>query len=213
MGFVLSSLTLSNTIARGENSNRELGKRTYPIWLLFNPKYPEVHRDIWRPVLDVIQDRVYRKLQTRIDTSDIFIRSAVDDRGIVPKTSHLWGWKVAEEIELYREIILEHKPKMLISFGAFPYEFARRVYEVKPEKGPKAWGTSNLKDEFKQSMKNFEICQTNLIPLLRRINVTDEIKETRNILSRNEMELYFQDVGAKLADKIIENKNNLDIWI
>ncbi len=209
----MSCLTLNNAYLEGEKMKRELGERTYPIWLLINPKYPAVRHDIWRPVLDEIQDRVFRELQTRIDTSNIFIRSAVGDGGIVPNTLNWWGREVAKEIEFYRGIVEEHKPKMLISFGAFPFEFARRVYEVKPEKGPKAWSTSLLKDEFEKSIENFDINQTNRIPFLRRVIATDKFIETNNFLSQTDRETYFQHVGSKIAEKIIENKDNLDIWI
>ncbi|WP_243454651.1 hypothetical protein [Desulfosporosinus fructosivorans] len=192
---------------------QELGKRNYPIWLIINPKYPAVRHDIWRPVLDEIQDRVFREFQTRIETSDIYIRSAVNDGGIVPNTLNWWGREVAKEIEFYREIVQEHKPKMIISFGAFPYEFTRRVFEVKPEKGPKAWSSSIIQDEFEKAIENFDINQINRIPLLRRVIATDKFIENRNFLSRTDRETYFQHVGAKIAEKIIENKGNMDIWI
>ena len=206
-------LTRNNAYLEGENIKRELGKRTYPIWLLINPKYPAVRYDIWRPILDEIQDRVFRELQTRIDTSNIYIRNAVSDGGIVPNTLNWWGKEVAKEIEFYREFVHEHKPKMLISFGAFPYEFARRVYEVKPEKGPKAWSSLILRNEFEKSMENFDINQTNMIPLLRRVIATDKIIENQNFLYQSDSETYFQHIGAKIAEKIIENKDKLDIWI
>jgi len=209
----LSCLTFDDALSKDDNMKRELGERTYPIWLLINPKYPAVRYDIWRPILDEIQDRVFRELHTRIDTSNIFIRSAVSDGGIVPNTLNWWGKEVAKEIEFYRGIVHQHKPKMLISFGAFPFEFARRVFEVKPEKGPKAWSSSILRDEFENSMENFDINQTNRIPLLRRVVATDKFIETREYLSGTERETYFQHVGAKIAEKIIENKDHLDIWI
>lgn len=212
-GFVMSCFTFNDTLSKGENMKRELGERTYPIWLLINPKYPSVRNDIWRPILDEIQERVFRELQTRIDTSNIFIRSVVGDCGIVPNTLNWWGNEVYAEIKLLGEILLEHKPKMMISFGAFPYEFVRRVFEIKPEKGPKAWSSSILRDEFETSMENFDINQTNRIPLLRRVIATDKFIETRNYLSQTDRETYFQHVGARIAEKIIENKANLDIWI
>ena len=191
----------------------ELGKRTYPIWLLINPKYPDVRYDIWRPVLDEIQDRVFRELQTRIDTSNIYIKSAVDDIGIVPNTLNWWAKEVAKEIELFRKLVREHRPKMLVTFGAFPFEFARRVNEVKPEKGPKAWSSMILRNEFDKSMENFDINETNTIPLLRRVLTTDKYIETHNYMSLTDRETYFQHVGTKIAEKIIKNKSNLDIWI
>jgi len=213
VGFDLTCLTSNDVLSNDDNTRRELGERTYPIWLLINPKYPAVRHDIWRPILDEIQDRVFRELYTRIDTSNIYIRSAVSDGGIVPNTLNWWGKEVAKEIDFYRGIIQEHKPKMLISFGAFPFEFARRVFEVKPEKGPKAWSSSILKDEFDNAMENFDIHRTNRIPLLRRVITNNSRVENRSILSKNEREAYFQHVGSKLAEKIIENKDQLDIWI
>jgi len=209
----LTCISPNDTFGEGDIMKQELGKRTYPIWLIINPKYPAVRHDIWRPVLDEIQDRVFREFQTRIETSDIYIRSAVNDGGIVPNTLNWWGREVAKEIEFYRELVQEHKPKMIISFGAFPYEFTRRVFEVKPEKGPKAWSSSIIQDEFEKAIENFDVNQVNRIPLLRRVIATDKFIENRNFLSRTDRETYFQHVGAKIAEKIIENRENMDIWI
>ena len=209
----MSSLIRDDDIPLSEELGRDSGKKTYPIWLLVNPKYPAVRYDIWRPVLDEIQDKVYRELHTRIDTTNIYFRTAVNDSGIVPNTLNWWGREVAKEIDLFREIALEYKPKMLISFGAFPFEFVRRVYEIKPEKGPKAWGTSILRDEFERSMENFDINNTNRIPLLRRVVTSDNQRDNLNFASLPEKETYFHHVGTKIAEKIIENKDTLDIWI
>lgn len=193
--------------------DRDLGDRNYPIWLLINPKYPAVVNDIWGHVLDEIQDKVYRELHARIDTTNLYIRSVVSDCGIVPNTLNWWGIEVATEIKLLREIILEHQPKMLISFGAFPYEFMRRVFEIKPEKGPKYWSSETLKDEFKQSLKNFDVIHTNMIPLLRRVISSDKLIESHDYFGSNDTQRYYQDVGTKIAEKIIQNKDSLDIWM
>lgn len=192
---------------------RDSGERTYPIWLLVNPKYPEVVYGIWRHVLSVIQDKVYRELHTRIDTDNIYIRSAVSDCGIVPNTLNWWGNEVSTEIKSFRENIIEYNPKMLISFGAFPFEFIRRVYEIKPEKGPKYWSASILKDEFERSIESFDLNKTNRIPLLRRVIENDKFTENQSYFSPNDSEKYFHYVGTKIANRIIENKDNLDIWI
>lgn len=185
-----------------ENVKREWGDRTYPIWLLVNPKHSSVRQNIWAPVLNEVQDKVYRKIRKRIDTTEIYIRNVVCDSEIVPNTLNWWGSEVSKEIELFREIVLEHKPIILISFGAFPFEFLRRVKKSKPEKGPKSWGNANLEDEFKRSIDNFDINKTNSIPLLRRLFV-----------SRADDENYFHYTGTLLSEKIIENKDSFKIWI
>ena len=193
--------------------DRDSGDRAYPIWLLINPKYPVVVTDIWKHVLDEIQDRVYRAIHARIDTSNIYIRSVVGDCGIVPNTLNWWGNDVAAEIEMLRGLLLEHNPKLLISFGAFPYEFMRRVFDIIPQKGPKYWGTSILKDEFEKSVDNFDVNQTNMIPLLRRVLVSDKLTEIQPKLSGNDREQYFHYIGTKIAEKIIQNKDSLNIWM
>ena len=192
---------------------RDSGERTYPIWLLINPKYPAVVYGIWRHVLDEIQDKVYREIQTRIDTTNIYIRSAVNDCGIVPNTLNWWGNEVSSEIKLLKELIIDFNPKMVISFGAFTFEFMRRVYEIKPEKGPKYWSASILKDEFDISIDKFDAKQTNMIPLLRRVIESDKLIESEGYFSQSDSEKYFHYVGTKIAEKIIENKDKLNIWI
>lgn len=214
-GIRLSSLTLDKGIpvVQKVKMKRETGERSYPIWLLFNPKHPAVRHYIWTPVLAEIQDKVYRELRTRIDTTNIYIRNAVSNSGIVPNTLNWWGTDVANEIELLREIVLEHQPKLLITFGAFPFEFVRRVYEIKPEKGPKAWGTSNLGDEFGKAIDTFDINKTNRIPLLRRVIESDKFIEDDTHFCGKDVDSYFHFVGTKIAERIIEYKDCLDIWI
>ena len=205
----MSNLNLNKYIPLDKTIKRETGNRAYPIWLIVNPKHPAVRHNIWTPALAEIQDKVYRETHTRIDTSDIYIRNVVSDSRLVPNTLNWWGAEVEKEIELFREIALEYKPKILISFGAFPFEFLRRVYEIKPEKGPKYWSTSNLGDEFGRSIENFDINKTNRIPLLRLVNTSGKFIEEHNYFGEN----YFRYVGKKIAEKIIENKEALKIWI
>ncbi|MDP4126128.1 MAG: hypothetical protein Q8912_04195 [Bacillota bacterium] len=181
----------------------ETGERSFPIWLLLNPKYPGVQHSIWTPILNEIQDKVYREIETRIDSSNIYIRNTINDIGKVPNTLNWWAVEVYKEIELFRESIFEYKPKILITFGAFPFEFVRRVFNIKPEKGPKSWSNSNLKSELEQAIENFDINQTNRIPFLRQISTSNA----------KEMSTYFYEIGTKLAEKIIENKDKLNIWI
>lgn len=188
---------------------RESGERTFPIWLLFNPKHPVVSHYIWTPVLTEIQDIVYREMHTRINTTDIYFRNVVEDSTKVPKTVNWWGPQVGAEIDRFREIVLEHNPKLLISFGAFPFEFMRRVYDIKPEKGPKSWGNSELGHEFIKSMENFDINNTNRIPLLRHMASSGKYKEDRN---QDYYENYIHFVGTKIAEKIIENKDSFNFW-
>ena len=209
----MSSLTLNKYIPLVEKIKRETGEKSYPIWLLVNPKHPAVRHNIWTPVLAEIQDKLYREIHSRIDTTNIYIRNAVCESRIVPNTLNWWGVEVAKEIEMFREIVLEHKPKILISFGAFPFEFMRRAFEIKPDKGPKSWSASNLGDEFGRAIENFDIYTANRLPLLRRVIESGKFVEDNNNFGRKDGENYFHYVGTKIAEKIIENKDSLNIWI
>ena len=191
---------------------RESGERSFPIWVLFSPKHP-INHDNWTPVLDEIQDKVYREMNNRIETTNIYFRNTVSDSRIIPNTLNWWGPEVAREIETFREIVLEYKPKFVFSIGAFTFEFLRRVYDIKPEKGPKAWSTSALGEEFERSIENFDIYSTNIIPLLHRVGASANFIDTHNYFCRKDGENYYRYVGAKLAEKIIENKDRLNIWI
>ncbi|MDR3584770.1 MAG: hypothetical protein P4L59_05525 [Desulfosporosinus sp.] len=205
----MSNLTINNPTPMDATIKRETGERTFPIWLIINPKHPAVLHHIWTPILAEIQDKVYRETHTRMDTSNIYIRAAVGNCDLVPSKLNWWGTEIAQEIETFKEIVFEHQPKLLISFGAFPFEFLRRVYEIKPEKVPRYWGTSNLGDEFRASIENFKATKTNRIPLLRRVISSGKLIGDHDSFIEN----YFHYVGTKIAEKIIENKDRLKIWI
>lgn len=185
---------------------KESGSRSCPIWLLVNPKYPADIYDIWALIMYEIQDKVYRKLHARIDSKNIFIKSAVSDIGRVPNISV--EEDVAKEIIMLRESVLEYQPKLLITFGTITNEFVRRIFDIGPEKGPKYWNTSNLGDEFERSIANFDITRTNWIPLIRRTT-----KNGKKSKDWDDGDNYYHDVATKIADRIIENKDSLKIWI
>ena len=198
---------------RVETMKEESGDKSSPIWLVVNPKYPIVRQNIWAPILDAIQDNIYRKLCTRIDTGKIYVMNAVSEIGILPNTLDRWQAGVTKEIVTLRESVLEHQPKIIITFGIFSYEFVRRVIEIRPEVGPKYWRNTDIADEFERSIANFDINQTNSIPLLRRVMKNGRFIAEHNYYGLEDGENYFRDVATKIAERIIENKNNLKIWI
>lgn len=208
MGFILSSLVLNNNPVFVDRTHKESGNKSCPIWILVNPKYPNDIYDIWTPILYEIQDVVYRKLQARIDRENIFVMNAVSDIGRVTNTSSSRSAEVAKEAVMLRESILEHQPKILITFGTITNEFVRRAFSKRPENGLDYWSTTNLGDEFERSITSFDATRPNWIPLIRRVT-----KSAKNLKKWEESEKYYHDVATKLAEKIIENKDSLKIWI
>lgn len=205
----LSNLALNSYSPQYDRMTEESGDKNSPIWLLINRKYPYVRQEIWTPILYEIQDNVFRKLHTQIETKNIFIKQTISDIGLVP--SAINRWDVAKEIESLRDSVLEYQPKILITFGLTTYEFVKRVFEIRSEKGPKYWNTTNLEEEFEMAIKNFDINGTNRIPLPRRVMNSGNFIEDPEDWEYGEN--YLREVGQKLAARIIENKDSLNIWI
>ncbi|WP_407311227.1 hypothetical protein [Desulfosporosinus sp. SB140] len=209
----MSSLVLTDYSPLDEKVKTETGDRSSQIWLLVNPKYPDVRQDIWLPILEVIQDKMFRKLRKRIDTGRIFMKTIVSDIGVVSRASNMWSTEIAEEIVTLRESILEYQPKILITFGSVTYELVTRILGINQEREPKCWQTTNLGDEFQRSMENFEITGINRIPLPLRALTKGKIINEYNYFSWEDCEDYFSVVGTKIADRILENEDCLKIWI
>jgi len=212
-GIDLSNLALNKYSSLTDSIPKESGDKSHPIWLLVNPNYLTLFQVIWAPILDEIQDKIYRSLHTRIETENIYIKSTVSDIGIVPRTSNCRTAEATQEIIMLKKSVLEHRPKLLITFGAIAYELVKRVFEVKSQEGSKYWSSTNLSDEFERSIADFNIDQTNRIPipLPRQIMKISGFIEDRNYSSWEENETYFRNVGTKIADRIIENKDSFKI--
>lgn len=206
----MTNLALDKYSSLTDSIPKESGDKSHPIWLLVNPNYLNIFQVIWAPILDEIQDKVYRRLHTRIETENLFIKSTVSDIGIVPGTSNYRSTEASQEIIMLKESVLEHQPKILITFGAITYELLKRVFEIKSQVGSKYWSSTNLTDEFERSIANFNKNQTNRIPipLPRQVMKISKFIEDRNYSSWEESEIFLRNVGTKIADKIIENKDS-----
>lgn len=208
----MASLLLNSYSPLVDTMKMESGDRSFPIWLLVNPRYPSVRPDIWIPILEVIQDKVYRKLHKIIDIENFFIKYIVSDIGIVSDNSKWYSTEIAKDIVALKESILEYHPKILITFGAMTNELVRRICDIKSKKGPMYWSTANLGYEFEQSIANFDITRTNRIPLPLRVTTRGKSMEDYNSYWED-CENYYLDIGSKIAARIIENKDSLKIWI
>ncbi len=207
--------------------NKEVGDKNFPIWLLgdsnprnwqadldspLDPRHPARH-NIWTSVLDVIQDRVFRKQHARIDTSTLYIRNAIEHPSDKPeRSSKIWHKKIEAEVGIFRQLINEYKPLFVISFGAFSFEFARRALDITPVHHYGYWTTKNLGDAFRQSLNQFQM-KTTLIPLLHTSIARGRFVQSHKYFCNDEKGNYFTYTGTLLAQKMLENANQLSIWI
>jgi hypothetical protein len=207
---------------------RESGSRSSQIWLLgdsnpknwanaletpLDPRHPARH-SIWTPILDVIQDKIYRQARLRVDTSTIFIRNAIGDPASKPAGNVAdWSKMVFDEMEEFCLIINQFKPKFIFTFGAFSYEFTRRVFNEVPKYPYSYWGARKLGNEFRKRLDGFSPKKTNIFPLLHATIARGKFIESHEYFSDQKGANYFEYVAQQVANIFLSHKDNLDIWI
>jgi hypothetical protein len=206
---------------------RECGDKNFPIWLLgdsepenwssvlntpLDPRHP-IRHNIWTSVLDVIQDKVYRDIRNRLDTSTLYIRNAVGDKNTKPGASEdNWSVTANNELEIYKNLINEHNPMIILSFGAFAFEFARRSLGENHRKYG-YWDTKKLGDEFCSRVDKFDCNKTNIIPMLHRSIAGGKFMVSHEYFCKQQRANYFDFTGNKIAELIIKNKESLKVFI
>ena len=204
------------------------GRMNFPIWLLgdsepdnwkdiletpLDPRHP-IRHNIWTSVLDIIQDEVYRENGKRIDSSAIYIRNAIRDAVNKPSRNEIvWQENLCMEVNKLKDIIELNKPPIIICFGAFAFEFARRALEEEPKRNYHYWGARELGYEFRNRINSFQPMSVTLIPLLHRSIAGGKFIQSHNYFCNNEGANYFKYVGSELAKKILEYIDQPEIWI
>jgi hypothetical protein len=114
---------------------------------------------------------------------------------------------------------------LLLTFGSFSFEFARRViYNAGQDDrfNYGHWSAKDLGKEFKNRLDNFDIKKINIIPLLHRSISGGRFNDyhvwfcnpENSIISDKEGEPnYFNYVGEAIAKKLLSYKDALEIWI
>lgn len=207
---------------------REDGDKNFAIWLLgdSNPshwqdvliapldsRHPARH-NIWTPVLDVIQDKVFRKCRSRVDVSTIYIRNAIQNPKDKPAGTILnWSLQLDNEITEFGQLLGQHHPVILLSFGRFAFEFSRRVLGQEPKHPVDYWGAKNMGDKFRKRIGAFDPGATNLLPLLHTSISRGRYIESHDYFSGQKGGNYFEFVGNQIADIFMQNQSALKIWI
>ena len=211
-----------------------------PVWLIgdsrpdnwpeivipLDPRHPTRH-SIWTPILDRIQRRLFIDRHMRVDDQKFFVRNAVVRAKEKPKASSPhWDEILRDSVAELASWIEEYKPKIVVSFGQFAYEFARRSHIATRERGadvdlrPAAWWTvERLAEAFHQATElppDGRIAETGrLVPLLhatiaRRYFLDNHRKFTKNDLKNSGN--YFQYTGDRLANLVFCLKHE-PIWL
>ena len=207
---------------------RETGKRTSPIWLLadsepskwrddlkgpLDPRHPARH-NIWTPVLEVIQDELFNSFKNHIESSNIYIRNSVDDPGLKPPSNNQdWDNVLAKELDKFKDILNEYKPCIILSFGAFAFEFARRSLDETPLYKYRHWTTKLLGLEFRQRTSRFNYRKSNLIPLLHVSIARGKFLQAHAHFCGKDSDNYFEFAGKRLVPVIFDCSKAYHIWV
>jgi hypothetical protein len=206
----------------------EVGNKNFPIWLLgdSNPKnwqdilitpldsrHPARH-SIWTPVLDVIQDNVFRKSRKRVDTSSIYIRNAIENPiDKPPEKQNNWSTNLDQVNEVFSQLLFQYQPVFVLCFGSFSFEFARRALKQEPNHPFGYWGARNLGIEFRQRISEFNLGRINALPLLHTSISRGRFIESHNYFTQQEGGNYFEFAGNQIANKLLLDCQQLNIWI
>jgi hypothetical protein len=176
-------------------------------------RHPARH-NIWTPVLDVIQDSVFRKSRSRVDTSSIYIRNAIEQPEDKPAgNSTIWGPGLEEGINDFHQLLNQYRPILVFSFGAFSLEFIRRSLNETPPYHYRYWDTKNLGIEFRRRLDCFDPDVINVFPLLHTSISRGRFYESHNYFSQTEGGNYFEYAGNLIAEKLLAHSQQLKIWI
>ncbi|NOW92382.1 hypothetical protein BCD91_004405 [Clostridium beijerinckii] len=206
---------------------RDTGNIKFPIWIIgdsepdrwkdslstpFDPRHP-IRHNIITSVFDVVQDSIFRNSGKRVDTSKIYIRNAVSEASSKPARNELlWNIKLNNEIMMLKSLLSKNNPVLILTFGAFAYEFTRRAFDKEVHKY-NYWTTERLGDEFRKNTSNMQGSNPIIIPLLHRSIAGGHFIKSHENYCKNIGANYFDFVGTEIANVTMKILYDSDIWV
>ena len=210
---------------------KDVGDKRFPIWPLgdSNPRNWErrlntpldprhlARHNIWTPVLDGIQDRLFRESRARLDTRQMYIRNAIQNAHEKPENWNVsWNENLEQELTDFRKDLEEYNPRLLITFGAFSYEFARRSRNEDPVHPHGFWGAERIGLEFRKAIGSMHLDRINVVPLLHATISRGHFLKSHELFCGYEGANYFEDVALSLSEVLLVNQNMPElsgVWI
>lgn len=208
-----------------------IGDEKFPVWLIadseperwqkvlespLDSRHPARH-SIWTSVLDYMQEEFYKREKLRFDSTKLYIRNAIKRAEDKPDAKSInWSLYLQSEIEAFRERLTQHKPLVVLTFGAFAFEFLRRVCKREPIYAFTHWNTEQLGKEFRKALNSYDPIQTNVVPLLHvSISRGKFLQAHQGFVGiiKEEPVNYFEYVGKQLANLFLEKMKSKPIWM
>lgn len=207
------------------------GEPKFPVWLVadsepknwyrllltpLDPRHPARH-NIWTSVLEYMQGALYKREKRRFDTDKLYIRNAVTNPDEKPESVRLnWPQGLRDKTNALRISLLRFNPKVVLTFGAFAFEFVRRALSEEPTFPYSHWGTAQLGNEFKKRIASYDVSKTNVLPLLHVSISRGRFLESHRYFvgeKGREPPNYFEFVGGKLAELFLQRLALERIWV
>ena len=206
---------------------REAGCRNSPTWLIgdsppknwaddlsvpFDSRHPARH-NVWTPIVDGIQERVYRDRRRRFDDSRLYVRNAVPDYTCKEAVRGRNWYGLEDETEAFGKLLNKHAPPIVFTFGAFVFEFVRRSRGCDEERAYSYWSTKRLGEQFRLSLKRFDPDKVNVIPLLHVSIARGKFLVSHKYFTCAEDGNYFDYVADEVSALLMEKMSKRDIWV
>lgn len=208
-----------------------VGEPRFPVWLIadsepknwhsllatpLDPRHPARH-SIWTSVLHYMQDALYRKAKLRFDERQLFIRNAVKDPDSKPDGEmEDWASELQEQAYQLGETFATFNPRVVLTFGAFAFEFARRAQDEEPSQHFTYWTTERLGQQFSRRISNYDMSKTNIVPLLHVSISRSRFLQSHDHFVGDRMEKpvnYFEYAGTELANLFLTKLIDEPVWI
>lgn len=198
------------------------GDPASPIWLLgdsapikiagirhaLDPRHPTRHT-IWTSVLEAIQERLFsfpEHQPRRLSHQALYTANAVDT--VEAKSSDA---EVSRCFERLRQLSRVHRPRTIITFGSFAYEFAVAAVEggAIPKVPYSELKLSVIRDAFDKRVVDDGLV---VVPLLHQI-VALKFAQCHDAYSAEGFDSYYEYCGMHLANRLLQVHCNDRIWV
>lgn len=181
-----------------------------------DPRHPARH-NIWTSVLEYMQETLYRRDKRRFNTEPLYIRNAVTNPDDKPEGVRLnWPQELQQEIVSLSSSLSHFRPKVVLTFGAFAFEFLRRARAEEPILPYSHWGAAQLGKEFRERITSYDSLEINVLPLLHVSICRGRFLESHKYFvgkEGKESPNYFEFVGSKLAGLFLQRLALERIWV
>lgn len=156
---------------------------------------------IWTPILYEVQRHLF-PYNLRLDDHHLYIRNAVEDPA--DKTARR---KSDAAVAVLEGLIHEHQPPLMLCFGQFAFEIARRAWQEKEEYKFDEWTVEKLAEQFSNSIAAFRPETVNILPLLHAVVARGKFLHCHKNCSGGK-ENYFEYAGEEIAKVLVEHQTH-----